>query len=872
MMFKRPLLRRALLVGLVACGPAVLLRAQALPEVHAVRLRAPIVVDGRLDEAAWAAAAPATAFTQRVPREGEPATEPTEVRFLYDGDALYVGARMTVRDWATLRAPVSRRDVAGEADRLLVSLDTYHDRRTAYTFGVTAAGVRLDRYHGSDTEDADDGFDPVWDAAARVDSAGWTAELRIPFSQLRFTGAAVQTWGVNVVRVSVATNEESLWVPVPRSVQAWASRFGVLTGIAGIRPSRRVELRPYVAAVGRLDSRAPNPADPFFRAREGTVRAGGDVKVGLGPSLTLDATINPDFGQVEQDPAIVNLSAFEVFFPEQRPFFSEGLGLLSGGGAGYFYSRRIGAAPRGSVPGDFADRPDFTTILGAAKLTGRLGPKTAVGALAAVTAREHARTFEAATGAFSTAEVEPLTAYGVARVQRQFGRSESTVGAILTGVQRDLRTDALAALLPTRAMTGGADLNLRLRGGAYVVGAYVGGSTVAGDSLAILRLQRSSARYYQRPDAGYVAVDPSRRRLSGLAAGVSAGRVSGAHWLWSVSSDLRTPGFELNDAGRLGSADELYSAASLRYRETKPGPLFRAYSVRGTYEEQRNLGGIRNFSALRTDLSFTYRNFWTSTHTAWVDLPALSDDLTRGGPLVGVGAGWVTINQVSNAASARTRWSARLYYGQNEHGDPTYRTSGSVTVRPSQRWQLSVVPNYVRFGIARQFIGTRAGGPAATYGTRYVMARLDLRELRLGLRASVALTPDLSLEAFAEPYAASARHDAHGELPAARSRDLRRYGTDGTTITRRADGAYAVQDGPASFTLPNRDFYTRSVRGSMVLRYEWRRGSTFFLVWQQNRARNDAAFRALGPASLGDALETPGLNVLAFKYTHWIGF
>ncbi|HYE59096.1 MAG TPA: DUF5916 domain-containing protein, partial [Rhodothermales bacterium] len=775
-------------------GPARLLVAQSVPEVRAVRIAgAPPAIDGRLNESIWAEAPAATAFTQRQPSEGSGASERTEVRFAYDGDALYVGARMEAR--AGVRAPVSRRDVGSEADRLLVSLDTYHDRRTAYTFGVTASGVRIDHYHGADNESADTGFDPVWDAAAQADADGWTAEMRIPFSQLRFTNAPVQAWGLNVLRISVASNEEALWVPIPRSVQAWASRFGVLTGIEGVRPSRRVELRPYVAAEGQLDSTPAPPGDPFFHAREGSVRAGGDLKVGLGPSLTLDATINPDFGQVEQDPAIVNLSAFEIFFPERRPFFTEGLDLLSGGGAGYFYSRRIGAAPRGSAPGDFSERPDYTTILGAAKLTGRLDANTSVGALTALTARERARTFDADTGTFSTVEVEPMTAFGVARVQRQFGRNESTAGLVVTGLGRDLRTDALAALLPRRAFSGGADLNLRLRGGEYVVGAYAGASHVAGDSLAILRLQRSSARYYQRPDANYVDVDPSRTSLSGLAAGVSANRVSGRHWLWGTSVDLRTPGFELNDAGRLGSADEVFGVAFLRYRETKPGPVLRAYSIQLSSENQWNLGGVQNFAALRTDASLTWRNFWRTNHTAWVDLPAQSDDLSRGGPLVGTGAGWVVINQVINAASSRRRWSARLYYGQNEYQDPTYRLSGSVSVRPSTRWQLSVEPNYVRFGIGRQFIGTRAGGSAATFGQRYVFARVDLRELRLGLRASMALTPDLTLEAYAEPYAAAARHYDHGELRAARSREMRRYGTDGTIITKQANGSYTVTDG-----------------------------------------------------------------------------
>lgn len=840
---------------------------------HAVRVadRAP-VLDGRLDDPVWATAPPATDFTQRQPEEGLPATDRTEVRFVYDGEALYVGARMFARDPGAIRAPVSRRDAGDEADRLLVSLDTYRDRRTAYTFGVTASGVRLDRYHASDVEEGDATFDPVWAAATRVDSLGWTAELRIPFSQLRFNAAGDQAWGLNLSRYTPAANEEAFWVLVPRDVAAWASRFGTLEGIDGVRPARRIELRPYVAADATLDGREA-PGDPFYRAQEGAVRVGGDLKVGVGPSLTLDATINPDFGQVELDPAQVNLSAFEIVLPERRPFFTEGLDLLSGGGTTYFYSRRIGAAPHGQAPGDFSDRPDFTPILGAAKLTGRLAPGTSVGALAAVTGRGRARSFDAETGAFETVDVEPPTAFGVARVQRQFGPDESTAGLILTGVQRSFAADSpLAALLPSRALAGGGDVEWRLGGGAYTLGAYAGGSYVTGDSLALVRLQRSSVRYYQRPDAPYVRVDSSRHALSGYAAGVSAARVSGAHWLWSTSLDLRSPGFEINDAGRIGSGDEVYAAGALRYRETRPGPLFRAYSVRATTDHLWNYGGVWNYASVGADASLTWRNYWVSTLTAFVELPALSDDLARGGPLVGTGPVWAFTSRLASASTARTRWNARVYYGQNEYADPTYRFSGGVAVRLSPRWQLSVDPNYVRFGIARQFVGARSGGPEATYGQRYVFARLDFRELRLPFRASVSLTPNLSLEAFAEPYIAAGRHADFGELAAAGSREIRRYGEDGSAITLQSDGSYVVTDGAASFTLPNLDFYVRSVRSSAVLRWEWRPGSTFFLVWQQDREAFDERFTPIGAGAVADALGAAGRHVFAFKYTHWLGY
>ncbi|MBI2073593.1 MAG: carbohydrate binding family 9 domain-containing protein [Gemmatimonadetes bacterium] len=367
-------------------------------EAMAVRAATAPVVDGRLDDAIWQTARFFSDFVQKQPQEGAAPTERTEIAFVYDDDALYVGARMHVADPSTIQSFVTRRDNGSQSQHVWISLDTFLDGRTAYSFGVTASGVRLDWYHASDNEhDINDDWDPVWEARARVDSLGWTAEMRIPFSQLRFNDRPVQTWGLNVDRWIPEKNEDDFWIPVPTSVRAWSSYMGRLNGIEGIRPRRRLELLPYpTGAVTVRD--APDPSNPFEGAASSTARLGGDLKMGLGPNFTLDATVNPDFGQVEADPAVVNLSAFEVFFDERRPFFTEGSQLLSEGGAGgFFYSRRVGASPPGDPGGDYARVPNTSTILGAAKLTGRTGPGLSVAALGAVTAREHARTYDLAS-------------------------------------------------------------------------------------------------------------------------------------------------------------------------------------------------------------------------------------------------------------------------------------------------------------------------------------------------------------------------------------------------------------------------------------------------------------------------------------------
>ncbi|MDQ3555956.1 MAG: carbohydrate binding family 9 domain-containing protein [Gemmatimonadota bacterium] len=845
--------------------------------VQAVRIDGrPPAVDGRLDEEVWQRAPAATGFVQRQPNEGAPATERTEVRFLFDEGALYVGARMRSSDPAAIQAPVSRRDQGSQAERLLVSLDTYLDRRTAYTFGITASGVRLDWYHPGDSETSTDAsWDPVWEARAQIDSLGWTAEMRIPFSQLRFNRLAVQRWGLNVKRVTPSRNEEAYWVLVPQQETGWASRFGELAGIEGIRPTRRVELMPYVAS-GATFTSDPERGNPFAAGQSYTARVGGDVKMGLGPNLTLEGTVNPDFGQVELDPAEVNLSAFETFFPERRPFFREGGQLLRGNGPSYFYSRRIGAPPRAAVGADYVDYPRTSTILGAAKLTGRLASGTSVGALGALTDREYARTFDEESGTFGRVRVAPVTGYGVFRAQQELGPSGSTAGVSLTAVERDLASgDPLASLLNRRAYAGGGDWNLRFRDGEYVLGGYVGFSHVEGDSSAILHAQRSSLRYFQRADADHLTLDPSRTSLSGYNGSLVLSRVSGRHWLWDASIAASSPGRDINDAGAMGRTDWIFTGGGLRYRETRPGALFRNYEVGVSSENQHNFGGTRTFSALRTDSRVTWKNFWGTSFTGWIDLRSQSDVLTRGGPLMGTPQAWVTIAEVFNNPASRTRWRARVYYGESEQGEQTYRISGGYSIRPSPQWQLSVDPNYVRFGLPRQYIGQREGGAAETFGRRYIFSFIDRTELRLPLRLNYTFTPDLSLETYVEPFAASGRFYDFGELPAARSFDLRRYGTDGTTIAEVQDSAtgrrfYRVADGSADFTLPFRDFNVRSFRSNAVLRWEWRPGSTLFLVWQQDRFAEEAQGRAVGLADLAGTLGAAGNNFLALKMTYWL--
>jgi hypothetical protein len=826
-------------------------------------------IDGRLDEAVWRQATWISDFTTREPVEGGRPAGATEVAFLIDGSSLYVGARLRGAAPGDVRASLARRDREGDAEQLAVSLDTYHDRRTAYTFAVSAAGTRIDYYHPSDSEGSRSySFDPVWQAETRVDAEGWTAEMRIPLSQLRFTAAADPVWGVNVVRTVPARNEVAYWQLVGRNDTGWSSRMGELAGLGGIRPSRRLELLPYVAAEGKLAQPA-DPRDPFVEEREAGMRVGGDLKMGLGPSFTLEATINPDFGQVEADPAEVNLSQFETFFSERRPFFVEGTSLL--GSRGLFYSRRIGAPPPGRPQADYAERLDNTTILGAAKLTGRTRSGLSVGALGAVTAREHAATWDSTGNVFGRAEVAPAAVYGVATAQQEFGRDRSTLAASITGLRRDLDGDSpLLGLVPEQAVSGIVDGRLRWNGGQYDISAYAGYSHVTGDSLAILRLQRSSRRYYQRPDADHVELDPSRTSLGGLLLGINHSKMSG-RWLWDVDFTEQRPGLELNDVGQLGSADNRFLSSNVRRRQTEPGRVFRQYEIGVFQEGQWNTDGVRNYAMAGLFGGARFHNFWTMEATLGRGLRSQSDDLTRGGPLMGTGAGWLLEAGLSGNPANRTRWDAALEAERDELGGWLTSLAGTLSFRPGPRWELSLEPAWSRGVSARQYVTERGGGTAATFGRRYVFSYVERDEVRAQVRLNYALSPDLTLETYAEPFASSGRFHRFGELRAARSRDLRFYGEDGTTVALdEATGTRQVTDGGDAFTLPNLDFDVRSFRSNAVLRWEWRPGSTLFVVWQQDRSRDEPRWTRLSPADMFGSLTARGDNFLALKVTYWL--
>ena len=739
-------------------------------------------------------------------------------------------------------------------------------------FGVTAAGVRLDRYHSSDNEDSfDAGFDPVWRAKTQVSGDQWTAELWIPFSQLRFNPQSIQTWGLNLFRFRPTLDEEDYWVLIPRTVRAWASRFGDLSGIANLVPPRRIEALPYVASDATFNGSQRDRNNPFDNGSNLKGRVGADVKMGLGPNLTLEAAINPDFGQVEADPAEVNLTAFETRFPEKRPFFLEGAQLFNIGHPNFYYSRRIGNRPIGPATGSYVNYPDANTILAAAKLTGRLPSKTSIAVMTAVTDDEQAEVADLGGLDRQAIKVSPHAYHMVGRVLQEFGPSASTAGFIVNYVHRDFDEGSPLANLYTRDALGAAGHTLlRFKGGQYELRASAGGSMVSGTEAAITRVQRSSAHYAQRPDREYSPLDPTLTSLAGWTVQANFDKTGGRHWLWGANTKVDSENFETNDFAQLNGADGLLSNANLRYRETQPGKVFRSYQFQLDGQTDTTLRGLMQAGHLRGSVNLTWSNFWTTSVQVSRNLATTSVSLTRGGPLMSRGPGWSINVNCGNRATSRTRVTGSMFFQTNDDGASTKRVTGLVSMRPGPRWQFTVSPFYDRITEPQQYVSTLPNGRPIIYNTSYVFAFIDRNTASMEFRLGLTLRPDLNLDVYAEPFAASGHYYDYGELLRPESRNRLVYGTAGTTVTTNPDGSQTVTAGDSTFTLRNRDFNTLSYRSNVVLRWEWRPGSTLYLVWQQNHAGTEVLGTPVGFNDAFRSLTAPGSNIFLIKTSFWI--
>jgi len=866
----------------------------------------PITVDGRLDDQAWAAAEPISGFVQKDPDEGAPAREPTEVLVLYDERALYIGARMLDSQPGLISRRLARRDEDGNADFFEVSLDPNLDRRTGYQFSVSAANVQGDRYLYDDNR-SDRAWNAVWESAVHHDEDGWSVEIRIPLSQLRYDPAdGPQTWGVNFSRRRVLTNERSFFAPEPRNNTGVVSLFGLLEGIVVESGSRRFEARPY--ALTGLRTAPSTPEDPFFTGRKANVEVGVDLRYGLGSAFTLDATVNPDFGQVEADPATINLTAFEIFLDERRPFFVEDARILdfslSGGQNKLFYSRRIGRSPQGGAPrgAAFVNAADAATILGAAKFTGRTSGGLSVGALAAVTRGEEGEAFFREDGSTRRFLAEPRTQYGVLRFQRDYRQGQSVFGAIVTGLNRELPSDRSFDWLASAAASGGVDFEHSWSDRNWALHGFLAGSHVMGDSTAITRIQRASNHFFQRPDASRLAVDSSATTMTGAEWRLQLDRRNGRHWNGSIWAAQVTSGFEINDIGFSRSAERLDGGARISYRELTPGSLYRSYNVTIAtfhnfgHEALDRPGSFQSWreahfaGAVNSNANITLANWWNvNGGLRWS--PELMDrTATRGGPLM------VAPSTLLGSLSVRTddrrmltlRPSLEVSRGQLG-GSSEFRTSLLFGVRPSPRLEVELEPSWSRNQDAAQYVASTSVLPfSPTFGSRYLFGELEQRSISMETRLNVTFTPTLTLQLFAQPLLSSGDFITYRQLLEPKSYLFEDFRTG--TFGVLADGGVSCSggkicqdpetgrqhvdfdgDGRADDSFSDRDFNVRSLRGNAVLRWEYRPGSTVFLVWQQRRSEEEALGTLDFARDLRALATSPTENVFILKVNYWLG-
>ena len=870
---------------------------QPVPSATAVRRQSPIVLDGKLDEPAWRDAPPITELRQVDPEEGKPASERTDVRFLYDDDALYIGAKMYDshgRDGVVTR--LVRRDGNFDMDYFEVVIDSFHDHLSRAFFEVNPSGSKNESI-GIGTSCCDPSWDPVWEASTRIDTDGWTAEIRIPFNQLRFSRDSIQTWGLQVRRFIKRRDEQDQWSWWGKTESGGPSRFGHLEGIRIGASRSSLELLPY--ALSKSQSLASEHGDPLVTRGRPTMRAGVDLKDRLTTNLTLDATINPDFGQVEVDPAVLNLSAFETFFPEKRPFFVEGAQVFDFGsfncyfcsnveGMSGFYSRRIGRAPTGSdlvSSYAFADVPDATTILGAGKITGRTSDGTTVGLLNAVTGQATARV-QSTDGTRANREVEPLADYFVGRLKHDYFNGNLVVGGILSGVARNIDTTFAPRLARHAEMTGG-DMVSTWHDHQYSFRANAALTNVTGDPRDILLRQESSARYFQRPDRGTGSrgllsnqLDSSATSLRGAGAYARLAKEAG-DWLWETAINTRTPGFESNDYAFQQRADYIWYNANVARQWTKPTSWYRQTLIIVGGQDQRNFEGDHTGLQLQQYWQETTPQFWNISSFHLYRAAAIDDRALRGGPAIETPANhYVSLNV---STDSRHRWvgSGNIgYYWDTQHGvGPS--VGFEADYRPAPNMVISFAPGWSRSRNTPQYVTSVTDVAAASFfGTRYVMSHIDQRTLNLDTRLNITFSPTMTLELYAQPFFAAGRYLDFAEYASPRSQQLLVYGRDRGTVGMTRDAktgltsSYTIDPdgaGPAqAFTFDNPNFSQQSLRGNAVFRWEYRPGSVLYVAWTHSRF-DQSPFGNLEFTRDREALfAAPPDNIFLVKASWWL--
>lgn len=842
------------------------------------------VIDGVLDDPAWERVAWGTNFYQRQPDDAAPVSQETAFKILYDNRHLYVAWRAYDDEADKIEARLGRRDEF-PGDWVEINFDSFNDERTGFSFSASASGVRGDEFISEDGNNWDSSWDPFWFCKVRIDSAGYTVEARIPFSQLRFGRDEVQEWGLQVNRNLFRDQESSSWAQIKQAQPGWVSRFGTLKGLEGIKPRKPLELQPYV--LGQLRTGGGYGSDdPFGRKTEDRLSVGLDGRVGLTNDVAVDFTINPDFGQVEADPGAINLDGFQIFFREQRPFFVENRNIFdyritsAEAGGSYngdllFYSRRIGSSPSRRVGEDpsigrFVQQPENTTILGAAKVSGKTQDGLSLGLLSSITEREFATIIDAEGE--SREEVEPFTVFNVGRVQQDFNQRQSSIGVMLTRVDRNLQTDQLS-FLHDQATTGGIDLVHRWQDRAWQLRANMVYSDVRGSQEAITRTQRSFEHLFQRPDATHLGVDSSRTSLQGTGGTVALGEFKG-DWVFESGFTFRSPGLELNDVGFLTNTDQINYFAWGARRWQNPTKWFNRF--------QWNHNIYMGWDFAGSSLNRSYNtNVWGQTKkfqnfNAFLNLEQqdISKNALRGGPLLRRSPGYFFGGGMGT--DYRKRLNAYFFFGNGGSYDGVVRGGNfglNVSWQPLDAISLYLGPRYSWNNRLDQYFGQQTDGDRIGY----LHGRIAQQTLSITLRATVNLTPDFTIQYYGQPFVARGVYDEFKIPNDVLARDFgERFHTftDQEITFDEATATFSVNDDgdpDTDFEFSNPDFNFLQFRSNLVVRWEYRPSSTLFFVWAQGLVGNADPNLSVVDALSNDLFGNDVRNTFLVKATYrWV--
>ncbi len=837
-----------------------------------------IKIDGFLDDADWKKIAWEGNYTQYEPNEGTKPSQNTEFKILYDNNNIYVAIKAYDTEPKKIEKRMSRRD-SWDGDLVAVQIDSYYDKKTAFVFAVSASGVRSDAVTSNDNvDDDDDTWDPLWTTKTLITDFGWTAEMKIPLSQLRFNDNKNQRWGLQVVRFLFRNKEWDMWQFIPQKASGWVSKFGSLEGLKDLHPKKQIEISPYVST--KFEFYKKEDGNPYADGKDMFLNAGLDGKIGITNDLTLDFAINPDFGQVEADPSEVNLTAYETFFSEKRPFFVEGSNIIDyqitpGGNPlardNLFYSRRLGSAPRyypNVLNNEYLKMPENTRIIGALKLTGKTKKGVSIGIIESLTSQEFAKiNFE---GDERKEAVEPFTNFFAARMQKDMNKGNTIIGGMLTSVFRFIDNENFDSMNKS-AITGGLDFIQYLKDKKYSISAKIAGSRINGSENAIYKLQTSSQRYFQNPDLHYVNFDSTRTSLLGYGGNINFKKQSNKGFRFMANLTWRSPGFDLNDMGYMRRANNVFQYVWAGYSFTKPVFVFREGGINANEWVGWDYGGTNTFYGGNIGTWLQFKNFWSFNLNITSEGRTIDNSVLRGGPAM-ITPGMFNYNLgIGTNSTKKIRLNLHFWdnYSFNNSGR-SYGLFAFIKYRPINILSVSLAPSYNYKNSELQYIST------ITFNNedRYIFGEINQKTFSMTMRVDLNITPDFTIQYYSAPFISAALYSDYKKITEPKNgvyenrfhsfneNEINYLPQDDIfQISENADGNY-------NYNFSKLDFNYQQYRSNLVIRWEYKPGSLLYLVWSQDKTNNSSNGTFNFRNNIKDMFKVGALDVILIKFSY----